>query len=394
VRILLAADFASIHSRRYVDFIKAAGCEVALLSTGAEISESTGLDCARWPKAGRGVLDRALGERLGRQLSDRIVQAQLRQMWTRSRADICHVQWVGTQARQIAASGISPLVITAWGSDLNAIPPGAAGDEERRWKGEIIAAADMLIADSRDMIATAERLAGRPVRSCLLPLGIDTGLFRPIAREAVLPLRRNLAIPDDAAVILSPRIFRRNYRHDVILRGFAAARELSGREVYLLFKLFDFTEEAYLRDVKEMAEALGIADRVRFMDTVPYDQLPALYAMCDLAISLPEADAFPVTFLECWACEVPILTRRLPAYEDPDTRAFVTFANCSDDAALGRDIARMLARAGTGAPALAAARQHVLSYYTVEATGRRLRDAYQDVLAARSQRRAYAVATG
>ena len=148
----------------------------------------------------------------------------------------------------------------------------------------------------------AEKLANHPPRSLLLPIGIDTSLFKPGLQSEAFAWRRKLSLPDTAKVVLSPRAFRENYGHEVIARAFARAISIIDVDAYLVFKSYDCWDRTYIDTVIGAASAAGIADLYRIIDEMTYEQRRVFYAMGDIAVNCARTDAFPVTFLECLAC--------------------------------------------------------------------------------------------
>jgi glycosyltransferase involved in cell wall biosynthesis len=65
--------------------------------------------------------------------------------------------------------------------------------------------------------------------------------------------------------------------------------------------------------LQRTAEALGVADRVRFLGEVSHDELAALYRACDLLVlpSVTRQEAFGVVLLEAMACGKPVVSTDL-----------------------------------------------------------------------------------
>ena len=128
-------------------------------------------------------------------------------------------------------------------------------------------------------------------------------------------------------------------------------------------------------------------ERVRIIDEVPYERLPELYAMSDLAVSFPILDAFPVTFLEASACEVPILTHHRIAYESHGMADFLSLMETEDPNSIGGQMAGLCSDPIANERARAA-RRHVARHYSETAFGRALIGAYETLLQDKLQRSA------
>src|SRR5207237_1847340 len=130
---------------------------------------------------------------------------------------------------------------------------------------------------------------------------------------------------------------------------------------YMIFKTF-LSDKNYVEELRRATRALGVNERIRIIDEIPYGRQPVLYAMADLAVSYPILDAFPVTFLEASACEVPILTNHLIAYESNGMSEFLNFTEREDAESIGALMARLSVDAGAKEKARAA-RRHVVRNY-------------------------------
>jgi len=272
------------------------------------------------------------------------------------------------------------MVLTAWGSDLNATRDPHHDPVQLNRKAEAISAADFLIADSQDIIDIAHNLANTPIPSMLLPIGIDTRMFRPGLRMEAFNWRRTLKIPETAKVILSPRAFRQNYGHDVIVKAFARSIINNNIDAYLVFKAYDCWDRGYINRITAIASACGIIDRIRIIDELAYDQLPGYYAMGDFAVNFPMMDAFPVSFLECLACELPVLTRYLPAYDSLGVSRYLQFTNSPTEESLEEGISTMLISVQSLQQGMSEARAYISNEFDESVVAESLAVAYRRVL--------------
>ena len=60
-------------------------------------------------------------------------------------------------------------------------------------------------------------------------------------------------------------------------------------------------------DYRALASALGVADRVRFMGSVPHDDLPALFAAADVMALVSASEGLANAWVEALACGTPIV---------------------------------------------------------------------------------------
>jgi glycosyltransferase involved in cell wall biosynthesis len=110
-----------------------------------------------------------------------------------------------------------------------------------------------------------------------------------------------------ADMIFSPRMLRPLYRHETIIDAFA---ELPGEPILVLSAAG--TNATYLASLRERIRTLGVAERVRIVDAIPHDEMPAHLRLARVVVSVPESDSFPVSLLEAMACATPVIASDLP----------------------------------------------------------------------------------
>jgi glycosyltransferase involved in cell wall biosynthesis len=112
-------------------------------------------------------------------------------------------------------------------------------------------------------------------------------------------------------VVVSPRTIRPLYRHEVVID--ALARITTGERRPVLVLSARGADPAHLAALRERASRKGIGPQLRVLDDVPHEELPSLFRLADVVVSVPETDSFAVTLLEAMACEVPIVASDVPA---------------------------------------------------------------------------------
>ena len=58
---------------------------------------------------------------------------------------------------------------------------------------------------------------------------------------------------------------------------------------------------------RALAKQLGVADRVRFLGSVPHEQLPHLTAAADIAILVSRSEGLANAWVEALACGTPVI---------------------------------------------------------------------------------------
>jgi len=151
----------------------------------------------------------------------------------------------------------------------------------------------------------------------VLPNGVDPGRFR--RRDDLDDLRRRYGVAGKKVILTLARIIERK-GHDRVIEAMPRVLRAAPNAVYLIAGSGSKTVEERLR---ERAEALGIADRVRFIGYVPEPELSRHYSLADIYV-MPsreiaergDTEGFGITFLEANACEVPVIGGRSGGVED------------------------------------------------------------------------------
>lgn len=295
MRLVFVAHPNSIHTRRWTAWFARAGHEVTLLDP-VGVTPEPGLDGV----AVQHLPPSRLPGPLGRRAATRRALADLR-------PDVVHAHYLARFGWSAALAGVRPLVVTPWGSDLLQVRRRQL--RTRLWNRYTLRRADLVTVSSEGMRAAAIAAGARPDRVRLVHHGVETRRFTPGQPDPALVAR---VAPDAGPVILSPRTIRPLYRHDVILEAVAAMAARFGAAPTLVLSALG-ADPATLDGVRRQADALGIGDRLRVLDAVAPADLPDLYRMADVVVSVPETDSFAVTLLEAMACERPIVASNVPA---------------------------------------------------------------------------------
>jgi len=365
-----------VHCERYIHLLQLAGCEVTFVEyRGTKPPDIPNVVYRRYPRRYRGP-EKMLGTRTAYFLRDQ----SMRLLWRLVRPDICHVQWVNENLWHIARAGLRPLIATAWGSDLNYPAKLPVDDPLRQTVAAALCLIDHLIVDSDDMAATARLLAGKNLNTTLLPIGIDTEQFRPGLYQQRKEWRERLGIGPEAIVLISARQLGENYRQSEIIRAFAALDCRDRKQTYLIVRTFGDGIGVSITELHRLADRLNVSDQVRWIAGVEYTQLPGLYAASDIAINFPIMDAFPVTFLECFAGALPVVSNRLVSYASNGALRYLLFAEDDSVGGLKTAIEAAIERLDELTPLAAEAREHVVRNFDERVTARVLRQTYEAVL--------------
>lgn len=139
-----------------------------------------------------------------------------------------------------------------------------------------------------------------------IPNGVDIDLFRADdAARAAVRARLDLAPEATVALFVGALDRAHHYRRvDLLLEAARALPDLS-----LLLVGDGDTRAAY----EAQAQALGIADRVRFVGKVAHPDLPGFYNAADIVVLPSELqESFGMVLIEGMACGKPVVASSIP----------------------------------------------------------------------------------
>jgi phosphatidylinositol alpha-1,6-mannosyltransferase len=200
----------------------------------------------------------------------------------------------------------APYVVIAHGAEVR-VPrrvPGSRGLARR-----VLAGAVGVVAAGDYPARETARAAGGGLAGLIIPPGVDSARFRPLAPEQQSGVRAHLGLDPRRPVVLGVSRLVPRKGFDVLLDAVAG---------------LDTDVQVVIagggRDrgrLERRAERLGLGRRARFLGRVSESDLPDVYACADV-FAMPcrdrwrglEAEGFGIVFLEAAACGVPAIAGR------------------------------------------------------------------------------------
>jgi teichuronic acid biosynthesis glycosyltransferase TuaC len=192
-----------------------------------------------------------------------------------------------------------PVVVSARGSDLNLIADYAL---PRRWIRWAAAKADGLIAVSAGLRDRLTNLGTPRERIRMLRNGVDLVLFRPGDRAAA---RRALGFTRPTVLAVGNLVALK--RHRLMVEALSLLPETD------LVIVGEGPERAA---IEALAQARGVAERVRLLGRLAQDQLPQIYGAADLLLLVSTHEGWPNVLLESMACGTPVVVSEIAGITD------------------------------------------------------------------------------
>jgi D-inositol-3-phosphate glycosyltransferase len=293
---------------------------------------------------------------------------RLAQRWSAEPPDVAHAHfWMsGLAAVTAAAAGGVPVVHTfhALGSVKRRCQPGADTSPPERVSVEqaVGRRADAIVATCTDEVRELAAYGIPASRIYVVPCGVDTAHFGPPAAGWRSPEGARRWSGGAPRIVTIGRLVRRKGVDTVI----AALAGVPGAELIVAGgpPAGQLAEDAEARRLHGVAEAHGVARRVRFTGQVAHQNVPALLRSADLVVSDPWYEPFGIVPLEAMACGTPVVVSAVGGHLDTvaDGRTGLLVPP-RDPAALAAALRGLLADPGRRAAMGAAGTERVRGRY-------------------------------
>jgi glycosyltransferase involved in cell wall biosynthesis len=279
--------------------------------------------------------------------------------------DIVHAHFIypdGAVAHRLASRWRVPFVVTEhapW-----------TGWLDRRGVARVALpaahAAAAILAVSSSVGRAIQAYAGDGPRVEVIPVGVDTALFRPETAPRV----------SDQILFVGFLNYMKGI--DVLLDAMSTLRDRgeAGRLVLAGGSFYRNTrkqEEA----LRGRAVALGLGDRVTFVGRKPQEEVARLMAESAVVVLPSRAESFGAVLVEALACGTPVVATRCGGPEDIVTPDVGELVSVGDASALADALSRTLGRRARYEPARL--RAYAQSRFDWETVVEQIRDVYGSV---------------
>lgn len=143
-----------------------------------------------------------------------------------------------------------------------------------------------------DDLAQLGKAADPTVDFLVVPNGVETGRFVPIERPENPKVR---------ILFIGRLIPRKGFER--VVQALPKVRELATRP----FEVEVVGTGSHREQLDDVASKLGVSDLIRYVGTVPYDQLEKSYQYADIFVLTSLSEGMPSVILEAMGCGLPIL---------------------------------------------------------------------------------------
>ncbi|MBK6445831.1 MAG: glycosyltransferase [Bacteroidetes bacterium] len=290
-RILLLSDINSAHTQKWAGAVAKAGFETGIFSLSAPVSD--------WYTQLGIQLLASDGFEKKHFYSPDILKAiyfffagKVKKVIQDFNPDFVHAHYLSSYGTLGRLSRFHPLIVSAWGSDLQDFPQRSF--LHRNLIRRNLECADIRIASSSILAKEIEQ--NFHLSAQIIPFGIDTNRFRPLPEE-----RKRFK---EEIVIGTIKSLEPVYAPEILLRAFAKLVKENTSHSLRLFLVGDGSLEPMLR---RLVLELNISEQVTFEGKVNYSEVHRFHNQMDIFVNISLRESFGVAVLEASACGKPVV---------------------------------------------------------------------------------------
>lgn len=276
MRICYLGDYHAIHTIKWLKFF-AGRHEVYLIS----------LEAPTWEMGPAKVEDyEALGIKVDlvkrRGVNKLLGAGRVKKLVRAFSPDIIHAHYITHYGYLAAKSGFRPIVMTAWGSDV------LIDVHQNRMKGQMVRyalkRADILTCDGENTAGALRELLGGDERIRKIYFGVDTKKFGPDRRD--YGFYDKYRKDKNGKVVINLRGFTEVYDPGTFINAIPPVVEKFPGTIFVMARDSDRR-----KIFEDMAASLGVADSVKFVGNLPFEELPKYMASADIYVSNSLSDS-------------------------------------------------------------------------------------------------------
>lgn len=172
--------------------------------------------------------------------------------------------------------------------------------------------ADLITGESEELVNACIRRGANKNKVHVMRGGVDLKLFNCNGNK--IKIRRELGLPENSKIVLSPRNTASFYNlNNIVMAIPKVIREVE--DVLFLF-IWHGDNIPKEKEIKQLASQLAVQDAIRIIGFVNHNQVALYHKASDVMVSVSERDSGPVVLQEAMACgDVPIISN-LPCVKE------------------------------------------------------------------------------
>lgn len=202
----------------------------------------------------------------------------------------------GVAAAIIAKKLGKPFVCTARGSDINLYKNDAIPRRLIKWAIQQSAAN---IGVCQDLINQIEALEGDPKKSHVMRNGVDLLRFKPVDRSEA---RKYIGLDNKNLLLISVGNLVSLKGHDLTIKMLASIPDA---------RLIIVGSGELMEELKQLAQSIGVADRVTFAGQRKSDELKYFFSAADVMVLASSREGWANVLLESMACGTPVVATKV-----------------------------------------------------------------------------------
>jgi len=291
MRICYLANAASVHTSRWIKYFVERGHEVHVISFEKAQIEGATVHFLKLPVLVKSATFPLKVASLFR----------IKALIGRIKPDVLHAHYVTNYGLFGALCGFKPFILTAWGSDVLAVPEARLISIIKKQLAIFaLKKADVITCDAKHMKEAMKNLGIPQEKIELIYFGVDTRKFSLGHKSNTLKAKLGI---NDSPTIISLRNLEPVYDIETLIKSVPLVLEEIPETKFVIAG--KGSEE---KKLKELAKSLGINDNVKFVGFIPNEELPEYLNTVDVYVSTALSDAgIAASTAEAMACEMPVV---------------------------------------------------------------------------------------
>jgi len=313
MKICYLLEVNNPHSQRWIRHFAGLGHEVLVLSDSAAQEEIAG---ARVINPQMNLLTTIVAFKIYPKPygNDSFKWIPYRKEVARFKPDIVHAMEARAYGFALARCGNYPKILTPWGNDIFFDPFQSRIARFLVTSG--LRAATRITTNYPGLGHYLKTEFGIPEeKSKGFSWGIDLNIFHPYKKNEAQMIRNELAIPQDAPIVISNRTLAEYWGgRDIINALPLIAGEVP--EAHFIILRGSGTPD-YLNEMRQIVGRCGLNDRTHFIEEkVAAERMALLLNLADVFISATRSDMLSISILEGMACGAAPVVSALDAYRE------------------------------------------------------------------------------